>query len=308
MQRIYKAEYGQAYSVPCGVCPDCLYQKRAGWVFRLQQEARHAHSATFLTLTYDPKKMPFSPDGLPTLHLRDLQLFWKKLRKTHVPEGYKLKYIAAGEYTPENDLPHYHAIVFNINRRLLTFPKQLEKVWNNGLIEATEATEGRMKYTLKYIMKHQSREFWKDDDRVKKLVSISNGIGEAFLTREMIKHINELETPYLTTQNGKKILLPDYYRNKALTDFAKARIKTEAWNKSQIQQEKEIQKWIQKAPKEIPQNKRTYWALQQIEIQKKKAEAKREHYHFKNREHQERKSEHGSITLQTREQLTRRGV
>jgi len=106
----------------------------------------HAASS-FVTLTYSDAHLP--PGG--SLVKRDLQLFFKKLRKHHeksvlVPRvdpsnPPRLRYFAVGEYGDVSERPHYHAIIFGYwpndtvqlpGKRDLHRSPSLEKLWPQG--------------------------------------------------------------------------------------------------------------------------------------------------------------------------------
>lgn len=61
-------------------------------------------SNCFLTLTYDDFSLP----NYGQLVKRDLQLFFKRLRKA----GYKFRYVACGEYGELRRRPHFHVALF----------------------------------------------------------------------------------------------------------------------------------------------------------------------------------------------------
>lgn len=114
--------------VPCGKCVGCRLDRAKDWAGRCVHESRLWDSNLFITLTYNDKHLPKNY----SLEPRDLQLFWKRLRKWvfspnglgRVPEyevvdGKKIvvngvRYYAAGEYGEHTGRPHYHAIVFNL--------------------------------------------------------------------------------------------------------------------------------------------------------------------------------------------------
>lgn len=62
----------------------------------------------FITLTYSDEHLPEGGNLEP----RDLQLYWKRLRKN---TGKSLRYFAVGEYGDRTRRPHYHAVVFTQN-------------------------------------------------------------------------------------------------------------------------------------------------------------------------------------------------
>jgi len=76
----------------------CRINKTQSWVVRLELEKTSHKKWSFVTLTYDDEHLP-SDQGL---HKRDLQLFFKRLRKS----GLVFKYYAVGEYG-EKELKYF---------------------------------------------------------------------------------------------------------------------------------------------------------------------------------------------------------
>ena len=66
----------------------------------------------------------------------------------------------------------------------------------------------------------------KNDDRVKEFQLMSKGLGKNYLTENMIRwHKNDLENRmYIPMQDGKKIAMPRYYKDKMYTESEKNRI------------------------------------------------------------------------------------
>lgn len=83
----------ESQAVPCGRCPSCVKRRVSQWSFRLMQEEKVSSSAHFITLTYDTKHSPITRAGYMSLNKRDIQLFFKRLRKTNLE---RLKYYAVG--------------------------------------------------------------------------------------------------------------------------------------------------------------------------------------------------------------------
>lgn len=165
---------GQTIPVPCGKCPDCRARRASGWSFRLMQEAKHSISAHFITLTYDTKHIPITRATYPTLDKRDVQLFFKRLRKAHekdtrgacslddlpLPVLPKIRYYAVGEYGGRFKRPHYHVILFNADMSLI------QSAWQLGQVHYGTVTPASVGYTLKYISKGGEVPKHKNDDRV----------------------------------------------------------------------------------------------------------------------------------------------
>ena len=133
--------------VPCGKCPACLSRRTSVWTFRLKTQAKNAITSHFITLTYDTRYVPITKRGFLTLEKRDVQLYFKRLRKLHGPEHTPIKYYLAGEYGSKTFRPHYHIILFNADIELI------HKAWDKGEVHIGELTEASAAYTAKYINK-----------------------------------------------------------------------------------------------------------------------------------------------------------
>ena len=113
---------GGDFRVPCGRCLGCRAAKSKEWAQRLLNEQAYWRTESFITLTYDDKNLP---EG-GKLVKSDLQLFFKRLRKNI---DWPIKYYACGEYGDVTFRPHYHAIVFGIDKR---DSKNIIKSWDKG--------------------------------------------------------------------------------------------------------------------------------------------------------------------------------
>lgn len=76
---------------------------------------------------------------LPVLSRRDIQLFFKRLRKliytTYYDPKEKIRYYIVGEYGGRSARPHYHALLFFNSQRLATdLPRLLRQVWTYGAV------------------------------------------------------------------------------------------------------------------------------------------------------------------------------
>lgn len=113
----------------CGHCLGCRLNYSRSWADRMILELDHSKKAVFVTLTYNDEHVPHtyidytgevleSDDGAKTLRKRDLQLFFKRLRRKFPNK--EIRFYAAGEYGNWNGSfnnsfrPHYHAIIFGL--------------------------------------------------------------------------------------------------------------------------------------------------------------------------------------------------
>lgn len=199
--------------VPCGKCPACLSRRTSVWTFRLKQQAKNALSSYFITLTYDTRHVPISPRGFLTLDKRDVQLYFKRLRKAHRKDHEPLKYYLAGEYGTKTFRPHYHIILFNADVELI------HKAWDKGEVHIGELTEASAAYTAKYINKGKIIPVHKNDDRIPEFSLMSKKLGLNYLSQKIINyHRADIERNFITLEDGKKISLPRYFREKIWTE------------------------------------------------------------------------------------------
>lgn len=159
--------------IPCGKCIGCRLDKSREWALRCMMELKTTpkSTASFLTFTYNDDKIPIRYYGSPvdgtalpvySLDKRDLQLFWKRLRKS-LPET-KIRYFACGEYGSETWRPHYHAIVFNYwPDDLVVFEQKdsttyytsntLNNLWSRGRVIVAPVTFDTCAYVARYTAK-----------------------------------------------------------------------------------------------------------------------------------------------------------
>jgi len=200
--------------LPCGKCPVCKQKRVSQWAFRLMEEEKVSSSAFFVTLTYDTKYVPITPNGYMSLRKKDVQDFMKRLRKR---ESNKLRYYLAGEYGENFSRPHYHMIIFN-----LSDIDNLEKAWTVGYIHIGNVTGASVAYTAKYIDKDKRIPLHGRDDRVPEFSLMSKGLGCSYLTPAIVNyHKADLTRCFVKTLDGHAVALPRLFRNRIYTDQEK---------------------------------------------------------------------------------------
>ncbi|MBO4643303.1 MAG: hypothetical protein J5716_01700 [Alphaproteobacteria bacterium] len=237
--------------VGCGHCPKCLSLKRLEWSIRIDAEARCHEKNCFLTLTYDDEYLPES------LSLDRIQRFWKSFRK-----DWQIRYFCAGEYGDKFERPHYHIAAFGIDRTSPCFSDMVydskKRVWRgklahwpDGFVAVGSLTPASAQYIAKYILKRQDLGFWAVDvtegqaDLLFKMygdhlpyfkgarwfkdipvgkeaefqvMSRRPGIGYPFLA----KYGREMLARDSYVLDGKKVPIPQYFKQKILTDAERA--------------------------------------------------------------------------------------
>lgn len=184
-------EIAKAFLVPCGRCIGCRLEHSRQWAIRISHEAAlHVHSS-FLTLTYNPEHVP--RDG--SLNKRDIQLFFKRLRKA----GYEFRYYQCGEYGEQFGRPHHHVCIFGLD---FSFDRvyykrisgnryyksdTLNKIWGLGDCVITDLTFETAAYTARYCTKKITGDVAADHYKGKlpeyATMSRKTGIGKEYYQR-----------------------------------------------------------------------------------------------------------------------------
>lgn len=162
----------RSIAIPCGKCIGCRLDYSRSWADRMMLELDHSKKAIFVTLTYDNDHVPIHEDeetgefGCFSLDKRDLQLFFKRLRKKF--DDKEIRYYACGEYGSNTLRPHYHAIIFGLC--LEDFPDRLlrgrnelgqchfqsdilQRVWNQGFVLLADVSWKTCAYVARYVQK-----------------------------------------------------------------------------------------------------------------------------------------------------------
>lgn len=202
-------------SVPCGKCGYCLQNKRLDWAFRLEMEAKFCVSSYFVTLTYSDVNLPVvycEGVGRPTLVKDDLQKFVKDLRyRQGLYSERPLRFYGVGEYGSQTRRPHYHIMLFDLDRSALF---EVHKVWTKGSIDVGYVTPESCNYVCKYMITKEG-----DMPGVVppfSLMSRRPGIGDAFRVR-MFEFYRQYGKPLVPVGNGKYRRLARFYKDKFFT-------------------------------------------------------------------------------------------
>lgn len=146
--------------VACGQCMHCRINKKRIWVTRCVLEASMYEQNSFVTLTYEDDNLSLNSEGVPVLDRRDVQLFFKRLRK----QGHKLRYYGVAEYGENTWRPHYHALLFGMAPCSASVVRpvadcrcsscsHIRDAWQLGHILNGAATRGSAEYVAGYVTK-----------------------------------------------------------------------------------------------------------------------------------------------------------
>ncbi|WNK14282.1 MAG: replication initiator protein [Microvirus sp.] len=229
--------FGDALQIPCGKCIGCRLDRSPQWATRLQHEGQFYDKKCFITLTYAPEHLP---EG-GSLQIRDLQLFFKRLRSAITGRGSgawtpplaiprRLRYLACGEYGDQFLRPHYHAILFGVDftedRRLYGMSRngqherytseRLTKIWGMGRSEIGSVTTSSTGYVARYTMKKVYGERAEEhyQGRKPEFLVCSQGIGLDWFLKYKDTDLYADMCVIKTAKGYSQVRVPAYYDKK----------------------------------------------------------------------------------------------
>lgn len=208
--------------VPCAKCLHCRINQKRIWVSRLELERFLHKDACFATLTYSDD----SGHGgqLVPKHVQD---WLKRLRASIQPK--KIRFFLVGEYGLQTARPHYHALLFGIDRWLAGGVDGrsglVQSTWNHGFTYVGDFNHDTAAYVCGYVLKKLTQ---KNDIRTKgKLaqfnrMSLRPGIGkgavpiikatmEKYIDLKGLEKYGDVPT---ALQSGRSLPLGRYLRRK----------------------------------------------------------------------------------------------
>lgn len=211
--------------VPCGRCVGCKIVRARQWALRCVHEASLYDRNCFLTLTYE--KAP------PTLVKPDLQLFFRRMRKTLHKRGLEFRYFGVGEYGAQFERPHYHALIFGYNfedRKYFKGPlkaatyvsKELDDLWGMGFATIGDLNSASAQYVAQYCVKKLTGPIAKEYYGARKpefaIMSRRPGIGRGW--------IDEFGTSvfprdFVVVEGGARVAVPRFYLEAQKEDLQK---------------------------------------------------------------------------------------
>lgn len=233
----------------CQKCVACVQNRRSGWFLRLKNEEKRALSVWFITLTYSEETLPIGKEDVPTLVKSDLQKFFKRLRKMMFgskSKGKYFKYYAVGEYGDTNQRPHYHIILFLREMMQKQISDMTEKCWSLGRSQCEPAGIGAFGYVAGYIIgsiDDHYRIAIEDRLNSRAFSVMSKGLGEEYIGKWAEWHkSDEVNRSYSVVEDGIKVPLPRYYKDRIFTKEVREQQVIEIKNK-EIEKLKKLSKY-----------------------------------------------------------------
>ncbi len=235
--------------LPCRNCSECVKISRYEWTNRIVCEAQEHDKMCFLTLTYNNSHLhhsEFVNDDTgeyfshPTLFYRDFQLFMKRVRKMF---GSHIRFVVCGEYGTLTYRPHYHAILFGLdksdfvpfapwtssNSNMPIFTSSvLDDLWSNGIVTIQDFESATARYVAGYVDKKltkdgsmTSKEFYNKTGIVPPFIKSSKGLGRKFF-EDNIERIVDDGFIFVSDGSGAQRVSPtEYWQRKYFKGISK---------------------------------------------------------------------------------------
>ena len=243
---------GRSQVVRCEKCLDCLQHRQAGWITRLSEEFRRSPDGVyFVTLTYDDDHLPMRVIGgenFAVISSSDIIKFNRDLRKRFqqgfflddslsrlgfsseasrisLPPDVHYKYYITSEYGPDTKRPHYHGLFSSLPEDEFLVFALLNAVWAKGFITCEKArAAGAAAYVSKYLVNNSLVPI--DERLPRPRAWMSKGLGDLYLESERVVEWHRsapVEHQYALV-NGRRAILPRYYRDRIYDDSMKDEI------------------------------------------------------------------------------------
>ena len=222
-------------TVSCGNCYECRKQKAQAWRVRLCEEMKDNKEAHFITLTFTDNSLKtlalkLKTNGENAIAEHAKRLFLERYRKKY---GKSLRHWLITELGHEGtERIHIHGIIFFRNQVNFT-NEELFTLWSYG---RTDIGEYCNLQTINYIVKYVTKIDTIHKD-YKACIWTSPGIGTRFLkspSAKNYKYIKGESREYYVLNNGNKVSLPIYYRNKLYTDTERQKMWSDRIDKNEI--------------------------------------------------------------------------
>lgn len=251
--RTIRLSDGSPQVVRCGKCLSCLEHRQAGWITRLSEEFKRSPDGVyFVTLTYDDDHVPTMVlDGVPTPCIRsdDIRKFNMDIRKRFqqgfyfdttlqrvgfaqeptripLPQDVHYRYYITSEYGPKGSRrPHYHGFFASLPPDEELVFDLFQAIWGKGFITCEKGkSEACAAYVSKYLVNHSLVPV--DSRLPKPRAWMSKGLGSAYLDNDVLVdwHRSAPLQRQFVLHNGRRSILPRYYRDRLFDDDMKAEI------------------------------------------------------------------------------------
>ncbi len=211
-------------AVGCGVCYECCKQKSNMWRIRMSEELKVNKYAYFVTMTFAEEELTKlekefkskNPNYIASKAVRRFLERWRKKYKKSV------KHWLITELGHKNtERIHLHGIIY---KETPLTNEELQEIWKYGKTDTGKYVNYK---TINYVSKYVTKV---DTDHKGYIPQIfcSAGIGKNYTLNPIIKIKHKYKKgetkEYYTTDDGHKINLPIYYRNKLFNEETREKL------------------------------------------------------------------------------------
>ena len=276
--------------VGCGKCIECKKQKSNSWRVRLQEEIKINKNTKFVTLTFETKYLKELKNNIKGLNGYELDNEICTLGVRRFLERWRKKYKKSVKHWLVTELGqtnyehvHIHGIIWTNESN-----ETIEKLWKYGKIWVGDYVNEK---TINYIVKYINKTDFKHKEYNSKVLC-SAGIGKNYIDRydaKTNKYVKNNTKEYYKLNNGIKVSLPIYYRNKIYNEYEREKLWIEKIDKNKryvmgvevdANNEKEYYRLLEIARNN---NKRLGYGDNSINWERKKYENERRNLIYKER-------------------------
>lgn len=211
--------------IPCGMCLECRKQKSSEWRIRLGEHIKTHTNGVFITLTFDDEKLDKlceetgskESNEVAAIAVRRFCERWRKLKKKSV------------EHWLITELGHQNTHRLHLHGLIFTdTPTEIEKIWGYGWVFlGTWVNMQTINYIVKYITKIDT-----DHKGFIGRIFCSPGIGRDYMKKAIQNKYRPRETrDYYRMDNGSRVGMPTYFRNKIYTEEEREKLWIEKLDK-----------------------------------------------------------------------------
>lgn len=180
--------------VPCGKCFDCLRHKQNDWTIRILSQFKKFGYGIFFTLTYNNDSVPCVVDSdsgclyhsVCKSHIQGwLKRFRSRCYRKH-GKDFRLSYFITSEYGPRTLRPHYHGLIFGVDK--FDFIEFALNDWqsNYGFTSFNVIPCNLASASARYVSKYCSKGFFENPLISQKIVEptfhlVSKHFGESYV-------------------------------------------------------------------------------------------------------------------------------
>lgn len=219
--------------IGCGKCIECKKQRARQWQVRLNEEAKNWIYKYCVTLTFSNEELEqlckeTNLTELNAVATKAVRRFLERWRKIHKKSICHWLTTELGHQNTERI--HLHGVMFS--NELYT-EEYIQNIWKYGHIRIGQWLGLKtINYLIKYVHKVDI-----DHKNYEQIVLCSKGIGKNYLNRYLVKKIHQFDEEntieYYRLNNGAKINLPIYYRNKLWTEDERVKLWIHRLNKGE---------------------------------------------------------------------------